>query len=79
MPARNLNRKDSMERESPNVIVLAGPNGAGKSTIAERILSGLVGVHHFVNADTIARGLSQFHSEEMAFKAGKVMLDHLTS
>ncbi len=63
--------------ESPCVIVLAGPNGAGKSTISQALLAEALQVPHFVNADVIARGLSGFRSEEMAFKAGRVMLDHL--
>jgi predicted ABC-type ATPase len=67
----------AMEGESPNVIVLAGPNGAGKSTISQRLLLGTVRIRHFVNADTLARGLSGFHPEDMAIKAGKIMLEHL--
>jgi predicted ABC-type ATPase len=63
--------------EHPNVVILAGPNGAGKSTVAKALLSKGLGVRHYVNADTIARGLSDFHSDELAFKAGKIMLEHL--
>ncbi len=62
---------------APNVVILAGPNGAGKSTVAPGLLSELLGVRHFVNADTIARGLSAFHPEEMALRAGRVMLEQL--
>jgi predicted ABC-type ATPase len=61
----------------PNVIILAGPNGAGKSTMSQRLLSGTLKIEHFVNADAIAHGLSAFRSEEWAFKAGKIMLEHL--
>lgn len=61
----------------PNVVVLAGPNGAGKSTLAEPLLAETLGIRHFVNADTLARGLSAFHAEDMAIKAGKIMLEHL--
>lgn len=64
-------------KDEPTVIVIAGPTGAGKSTISERLLPGALGVLHFVNADTIARGLSAFRSEEMAIKAGKIMLEHV--
>jgi predicted ABC-type ATPase len=63
--------------QQPNVIVIAGPNGAGKTTISRSLLTSNYGVCHFVNADAIARGLSAFHYDTMAFKAGKVMLDHL--
>ena len=61
----------------PNLIVIAGPNGAGKSTAAEVILGGLLGLDNFVNADTIARGLSRFNPEGAAFQAGRLMLARL--
>jgi len=55
----------------PHVIVIAGPNGAGKSTTAPAILKGTLGVTEFVNADTIAAGLSAFNPEKAAFQAGR--------
>lgn len=58
-------------------MILAGPNGSGKSTMADRLLRDVLGIRHFVNADTIARGLSAYASEEMAVKAGRIMLEHL--
>ena len=61
----------------PNVVILAGPNGAGKSTAAPRVVANLLAVGAFVNADTIARGLSAFDSESVAFQAGRIMLDRL--
>ena len=61
----------------PHVIVIAGPNGAGKSTIAPAILKDYLGVTEFVNADTIALGLSAFNPEGAAFQAGRVMLQRL--
>jgi predicted ABC-type ATPase len=61
----------------PNLILLAGPNGAGKSTAAPDLLSGALGVHEFVNADVIARGLSAFRPEGAAIAAGRVMLARL--
>jgi predicted ABC-type ATPase len=63
--------------EHPNVVILAGPNGAGKSTVSKQLIPAALEIQHYVNADTIARGLSDFQSDEMAFKAGKVMLQHL--
>ena len=63
--------------EAPNVIVLAGPNGAGKSTISNSLIRVQFGCAHYVNADTIARGLSAFDVEAMALKAGRIMLQHL--
>jgi len=58
----------------PLVVVIAGPNGAGKSTTAPRLLQGALAVTEFVNADTIARGLSAFRPESAAVAAGRVML-----
>ena len=60
-----------------HVIVIAGPNGAGKSTTAPAILKGALDVTEFVNADTIAQGLSAFNPERAAFHAGRIMLARL--
>lgn len=66
-----------MSRRGPMVIVIAGPNGAGKSTTAPNLLRGALAVEEFVNADTIARGLSAFRPEAAALAAGRVMLARL--
>jgi len=66
-----------MTDAKPLVVVLAGPNGAGKSTSAERLLRGALAVEEFVNADTIAQGLSAYRPEEAAIAAGRVMLERL--
>lgn len=63
--------------DHPNVVILAGPNGAGKSTLAKRLVQSTLGIRHYVNADTLARGLSEFKFDDMAVKAGKIMLEHL--
>jgi predicted ABC-type ATPase len=57
--------------------VLAGPNGAGKSTSADDLLRGALAVDEFVNADTIAQGLSAYRPESTAVTAGRVMLERL--
>lgn len=62
---------------SQAVVVLAGSNGAGKSTSAPALLRGRLRVDEFVNADTIARGLSAFAPETAAIDAGRVMLRRL--
>ncbi len=70
-----------MPPDRPHLIVLAGPNGAGKTTASAQLLQGALGVHEFVNADTIAKGLSEFHPERAAIEAGRIMirrLHHLT-
>ncbi|MCK4342766.1 MAG: zeta toxin family protein, partial [Phycisphaerae bacterium] len=61
----------------PHVILLAGPNGAGKSTMAPTLLKDTIGVVEFVNADTIAQGLSEFDPITVALAAGKIMLERL--
>jgi predicted ABC-type ATPase len=59
---------------TPNVIVFGGPNGAGKSTTAPGVLRGALSVREFVNADVIARGLSEFNPDAVALTAGRIML-----
>jgi predicted ABC-type ATPase len=58
----------------PYVIVVAGPNGAGKSTAAPSLLRDAFNVSEFVNADTIAAGLSAFRPQTVAVSAGRIML-----
>ncbi len=66
-----------METNPPSIIILAGPNGAGKSTTAPLLLKGTLGVTEFVNADTIAQGLSAFEPDRTAMAAGRIMLGRL--
>lgn len=61
----------------PNVIVISGANGAGKSTLAPYLLRDTFGILEYVNADTIAEGLSAFAPESAAFDAGRTMLRRL--
>lgn len=61
----------------PNVVVIAGPNGAGKSTLAPALLRDTFGITEYVNADTIAEGLSAFAPEQASISAGRVMLQRL--
>lgn len=61
----------------PKIIVIAGCNGAGKSTLAPHLLRDVLGLKDYVNADTIAQGLSAFAPENVAVEAGKIMLLHL--
>lgn len=58
----------------PRIFVIAGPNGAGKSTSAPFLLRERFGVVTYVNADTIASGLSAFAPEKAAIEAGRIML-----
>ena len=66
-----------MTQNQPHVVVLAGPNGAGKSTTAPALLQGQLGVTEFVNADTLAQGLSAFSPEGAAIEAGRIMVRRL--
>lgn len=61
----------------PLVIAIAGPNGAGKTTLAPFLLRNHFGLTQYVNADTIALGLSAFEPEGAAFEAGRVMLTRI--
>jgi predicted ABC-type ATPase len=63
--------------DMPNVVILAGPNGAGKSTSAPAVVAELLAAGAFVNADVIARGLSGFDPDSVAFQAGRIMLQRL--
>lgn len=63
--------------KAPHIIILAGPNGAGKSTSAPVLLRDTFAVDEFVNADSIAQGLSAFRPESVALEAGRIMLKRL--
>ena len=65
--------------KGPGVVVLGGPNGAGKSTAAPRLLRGSLKVDEFVNADTLAQGLSAFRPEDVAVEAGRLTLARLNT
>jgi predicted ABC-type ATPase len=64
----------STSPDHPLVIVVAGANGAGKSTVAPALLRDALEVREFVNADSIASGLSAFRPEAVAMSAGRTML-----
>lgn len=66
-----------MSATPPGVVVLGGPNGAGKSTAAPRLLRGPLRVEEFVNADTLAQGLSAFRPQDVAIEAGRITLTRL--
>jgi len=61
----------------PTLYVIAGCNGAGKTTLSKNLLPEYLGVKEFVNADEIARGLSPFNAEGVAFAAGRIMLERI--
>ncbi|HWR33354.1 MAG TPA: zeta toxin family protein, partial [Chitinophagaceae bacterium] len=57
--------------------IIAGPKGAGKTTASYTLLPDMLDCREFVNADEIARGLSPFNPENMAFEAGRIMLQRI--
>jgi predicted ABC-type ATPase len=63
--------------EHPSVYVIAGPNGAGKTTFAAKFLPRYADKPAFINADTIARGLSGFSPDAVALKAGRLLLEQI--
>ncbi len=58
----------------PSLILIGGCNGAGKTTFSRRLLPEL-GVHRFLNADEIAKGLSPLDPGLVAFRAGRLLLE----
>lgn len=61
----------------PKLYIIAGCNGAGKTTASYTILPEILDCKEFVNADEIARGLSPFQPEKVAFEAGRIMLNRI--
>ncbi len=61
----------------PRILVIAGPNGAGKTTFAKEFLPSEAHCPVFINADLIAAGLSPFLPEQVAIKAGRLMLQEM--
>ena len=61
----------------PNMYIIAGCNGAGKTTASYSILPEILHCKEFVNADEIAKGLSPFQPESVAFQASRIMLNRM--
>ena len=61
----------------PNLYVVAGCNGAGKTTASLSFLPEMLNCYEFVNADSIAAGLSPFQPDKVAFEAGRIMLGRI--
>jgi predicted ABC-type ATPase len=60
-----------------NLYIIGGCNGAGKTTASYTILPEMLNCKEFVNADSIASGLSPFKPESVAFEAGRIMLNRI--
>ena len=63
--------------ESNNLYIIAGCNGVGKTTASYTILPEIIECKEFVNADEIAKGLSPFQPEKVAFEAGRIMINRI--
>lgn len=61
----------------PNLYIISGCNGAGKTTASFTILPGVLNCKEFVNADSIAAGLSPFNPSSVAIEAGRMMLNRI--
>lgn len=61
--------------EGGKILILAGPNGAGKTTFATEFLPHEAGCPTFVNADSIAAGLSPLEQSAVDFRAGRLLLE----
>jgi predicted ABC-type ATPase len=61
----------------PNLYIIAGCNGAGKTTASYTILPEILNCKEFVNADSIAAGLSPFNPDNVALEAGRIMLQRI--
>lgn len=57
--------------------IVAGPNGSGKTTFAYSFFLPRSNGHFFINADTVASGLSPNHAESAAFQAGRFVLEEI--
>ena len=61
----------------PNLYIIAGCNGAGKTTASLSFLPEMLNCYEFVNADSIAAGLSPLQPDTVAFEAGRIMLNRI--
>lgn len=68
-----------MVETSHHISIIAGPNGSGKSTCGPAVLQSHFHITEFVNADTIATGLSAFQPETVAIEASRIMLKRIKS
>ncbi len=61
----------------PTIYIIAGSNGAGKTTASSILLPKFLNCREFVNADSIASGLSPFQPETVSVHAARIMLTRI--
>jgi len=61
----------------PTLYIIAGPNGVGKTTFADRYLPDEAKQLEFVNADSIARGLSPYDPDSVGIEAARIALKRI--
>lgn len=59
------------------IFIIPGPNGAGKTTFALEFLPREADCPDFINVDLIAAGLSPFNPDQVAIRAGRMMLTEI--
>lgn len=59
--------------------IIAGPNGAGKTTFALNYLPKVANCKNFINADSIAAGLSPLSPESELLTASRLFLNEIES
>jgi predicted ABC-type ATPase len=62
-----------MKTPPPTIYVIAGPNGAGKTTFAREFLPAVT-ITEFLNADSIAAGLSPLDPPLASIRAARLLL-----
>lgn len=66
-----------MNDNQPQIFVIAGPNGSGKTTSAKTLLPEMLKCYEYVNADAVAAALSPFNPDNVAMRAGRLMLERI--
>ncbi len=65
-----------MTEETPIIYLIGGPNGAGKTTFARQFLPA-IGIMEFLNADSLAAGLSPLDPQAAGIRAARLLLTRL--
>lgn len=68
-----MHPEPSMKPSAPQIYLIGGPNGADKTTFARHFLPAL-GITEFLNADSLAAGLSPFDPSAAAIRAARLLL-----